>query len=264
MKDDKRGITLIALVITIVVLIILATVAINLSLGENGIFKRAKQAKEQYSNAQSHENDQVNELDNKINGLVNSNTKQKGLKKRYVIGDLVTLGEGINEERFYAIENSDESQSKVKLITEKCVETINYKQVDDANEVPWGSSYVYKTSSVKSHVDNYAINLQSRVGSILEDMEITTSVSSGTQCKARLLYEEEINVLYNNETVGQNILFGTTKKLNYWSGKEYGGTGRPYWVSGNNNCSILVSYDRVGDEYVRSLRPVIEVLKTNI
>lgn len=39
-----KGITLIALVITIIILIILAGVAINLSLGENGIIKRAQEA----------------------------------------------------------------------------------------------------------------------------------------------------------------------------------------------------------------------------
>lgn len=41
-----KGITLISLVITIVILIILASVAIYLSLGDNGLFNRAKQAKE--------------------------------------------------------------------------------------------------------------------------------------------------------------------------------------------------------------------------
>ena len=45
MKIENKGITLVALVITIVVLIILAGVAINLSLGENGIFNKAKEAK---------------------------------------------------------------------------------------------------------------------------------------------------------------------------------------------------------------------------
>ena len=44
MKNQK-GITLISLVITIVVLIILAGVAINMTLGENGIFKKAQEAK---------------------------------------------------------------------------------------------------------------------------------------------------------------------------------------------------------------------------
>ena len=39
-KINNKGITLIALVITIVVLIILAAVAINLSIGENGLFRK--------------------------------------------------------------------------------------------------------------------------------------------------------------------------------------------------------------------------------
>lgn len=44
---SAHGITLIALVITIVILIILAGVAINLTIGENGIFNKAEYAKEQ-------------------------------------------------------------------------------------------------------------------------------------------------------------------------------------------------------------------------
>ena len=46
-EKDTKGITLIALVITIIVLIILAGVVITLSLGNNGIFNRAKQAREE-------------------------------------------------------------------------------------------------------------------------------------------------------------------------------------------------------------------------
>ena len=41
-KRQVKGITLIALVVTIIVLLILATVAINLTIGNNGIFKRAQ------------------------------------------------------------------------------------------------------------------------------------------------------------------------------------------------------------------------------
>ena len=44
---NKRGITLIALVITIIVLIILAGISIKLLLGEGGIIERAKNAKEE-------------------------------------------------------------------------------------------------------------------------------------------------------------------------------------------------------------------------
>ena len=52
---NSRGITLIALVVTILVLIILAGVSINLVLGDNGIITKAKQAKEQYEMAQVKE-----------------------------------------------------------------------------------------------------------------------------------------------------------------------------------------------------------------
>ena len=46
--EKQKGITLIALVITIIILLILAGVVINLSIGEHGILKQAQQAGEQY------------------------------------------------------------------------------------------------------------------------------------------------------------------------------------------------------------------------
>ena len=53
--QENKAITLIALVITIIVLIILAGVAINLTLGQNGLFTRAKTAREEYSTAEAKE-----------------------------------------------------------------------------------------------------------------------------------------------------------------------------------------------------------------
>ena len=69
MKENK-AITLIALVITIVVLIILASVAINMTLGNNGLFTRAKTAKEQYQNAQDYEQTQIAKYSNEIDSYV--------------------------------------------------------------------------------------------------------------------------------------------------------------------------------------------------
>ena len=45
MKKQERGITLIALVVTIVVLLILAAVSISMLGGENGIITQAQNAK---------------------------------------------------------------------------------------------------------------------------------------------------------------------------------------------------------------------------
>ena len=53
--QENKAITLIALVITIIVLIILAGVAINLAFGQNGLFTRAKTAREEYSTAEAKE-----------------------------------------------------------------------------------------------------------------------------------------------------------------------------------------------------------------
>ena len=72
-KKDSLGITLIALVITIVVLIILAAVAINLSLGNNGIFNRAKTAKESYQNAEAQEQTEIAKVTNDINSFISNN-----------------------------------------------------------------------------------------------------------------------------------------------------------------------------------------------
>jgi len=64
--NRSRGITLIALVITIVVLIILAGVAISLSIGENGIFKKAEFATEEYANEQAREEAEIAQTVNAI------------------------------------------------------------------------------------------------------------------------------------------------------------------------------------------------------
>ena len=75
---STKGITLISLVVTIIILLILAGVSINLLLGENGIIKRAGQAKEEYENAQIAEQETLNELEKQLGdynkGLPN-NTK---------------------------------------------------------------------------------------------------------------------------------------------------------------------------------------------
>lgn len=77
---SRKGITLIALVITIVVLIILAGVLINISLGNNGIFNRAKTAKEQYQNAQDYEEGQIAKYSNEIDDYVSGNRSSTSRK----------------------------------------------------------------------------------------------------------------------------------------------------------------------------------------
>ena len=110
---EKKAITLIALVITIVVMLILAIVTINLTLGDNGIFKRAKLAKEQYQNAESQEQIDIakatNEIDSHVGNtrdenkyiFLNNNVKyileRIGKKYEITIADLIKNDEIFNE-----------------------------------------------------------------------------------------------------------------------------------------------------------------------
>ncbi len=61
---ENKGITLIALVITIIVLLILAAITLNLIIGERGIFKMAEEAGRNYTNAQNAELADLEKLEN--------------------------------------------------------------------------------------------------------------------------------------------------------------------------------------------------------
>ena len=52
---NQKGITLIALVVTIIVLIILAGIAVSMTVGDNGIFTKAKEAKRLQITAEAKE-----------------------------------------------------------------------------------------------------------------------------------------------------------------------------------------------------------------
>ena len=71
---NTRGITLIALVVTIVVLLILAGVSINALFGNSGIIEKAKDAQNRMNNAQESDLNALNDLDKWINNQVNGTT----------------------------------------------------------------------------------------------------------------------------------------------------------------------------------------------
>ena len=72
--SNQTGITLIALVVTIVVLLILAGVSLNAIFSENGIIKRAKDAQNRMNNAQESDLNALNDLDKWIDNQVNGTT----------------------------------------------------------------------------------------------------------------------------------------------------------------------------------------------
>ena len=73
-NKQEKGITLIALVVTIVVLLILAGVSISLVLNNNGVISKAKEARNQYAEAQTNDEKQLNEVSDWIKETVGDTT----------------------------------------------------------------------------------------------------------------------------------------------------------------------------------------------
>ena len=67
----ENGITLVALVITIVILIILATITINAAFGEEGLIARAEQAKNLTEQATRNEQEALNSLMDEYDDIIN-------------------------------------------------------------------------------------------------------------------------------------------------------------------------------------------------
>ena len=73
--EKNSGITLIALVVTIIVLLILASVSISVVLGDNGLIQMAKEAKNATNEAIKREEEELGELYNSVFGEKNEESK---------------------------------------------------------------------------------------------------------------------------------------------------------------------------------------------
>ena len=94
----EKGITLVALVITIIILLILAAVTINMLLGDNGLISKTKESVAKYKNAQELENSMLSqfetEMDNYLNGGNEKSITRKITTENVAshIGEYIDLG----------------------------------------------------------------------------------------------------------------------------------------------------------------------------
>ena len=102
-KNNQRGITLIALVVTIIVLIILAGVSINMLVGENGIIRQAQSAKEETKQSQQNEMADLQKLNDYIDVATGNKTY---ISQIDCWGDSLTAGAGGNGTTYPTVLNS--------------------------------------------------------------------------------------------------------------------------------------------------------------
>ncbi len=78
LKKGNEGITLVALVVTIVVLLILAGISLNLVLGQNGIISRAQEARDKTAQAKVNTEKAINTLTDEMEAYVKGNEGGSG------------------------------------------------------------------------------------------------------------------------------------------------------------------------------------------
>lgn len=88
---ENKGITLVALVVTVIVLIILAAVTINLVVGQNGIITRAQQGTENYKQAEQDEQDMLEGIDSYIDIYIGGFNNKKGVNSPKLGSEMVAV-----------------------------------------------------------------------------------------------------------------------------------------------------------------------------
>ena len=182
-KDKlNKGITLVALVITIIILLILATISIQ-SLTNTGLFKRAQEAKNATENAEAEQAEMLNEYENALNNY------SQGIKKQSV--EEITLNK-----KTMTLEIGKQ---------ETLIATIKPDNVSNKNII-W-----------KSNDENIATVTD---GTVIAVSEGTTTIIATSQEKSDIKAECIIKVertklyLYKNGDKCENITGGWIGKVN--------------------------------------------------
>ena len=275
---EVHGITLIALVITIIVLLIIAGVSITMISSQDGILGKATSAKETQEKATELEKVKLSVQASMINenGTVDVDTlnDELGLTGDSKITELPTKiiingtkyrisKDGTAEEvkplkpgdkveykgeYFYVIGFSTD-KTEVNLLAVKNVDTDYNKQSDSANTVPFDDdSNEYEGSTIQALVNSYVKN--------------TLGLSEN---KGRLLTWEEVEKFNESSNSDEYIFPSWITTKSFWLGTPYGDAdtaSTPLVVAllrGDSNNYITMNCD-MSDEF--GVRPVIEVLRS--
>lgn len=143
-QKSNKGITLIALIITVIVMLILAFTTMNLLIGENGILKKSSEGTEIYKNSAKDEATSLNEVEEQMGDLIN---KIEG-KPRLII-NLINYNQNQKIQADCAIEvyTDKACQNLLKTIT---IEKENYTQERcyETYDVPEQGTYYLVVKSV--------------------------------------------------------------------------------------------------------------------
>ena len=233
MKKQNKGITLIALVITVIVLLILAGAAVSIGLNEEDVFNRANKAKTEWNSKVAEENDALDRyksyLENDPNKIAITATQNGGMVQVSVnVPGNKSLEEATEEEKLQAILDAWKADGAPADLTTQAVkyelgiftyeeeierEIENYgitTSEEDTEETKlsniwekWKEDDYYSEEKMIEDIEDVRQELQSReadnentINSELERLEIS---SIGELATITVKYGEEPIEVYGNK-----------------------------------------------------------------
>jgi len=263
--QNQKGITLIALISTIIVMLILVGVSVTVAL-KGGLFNTAQNAKE----GTKAERDKELALDegkvevnvkgyNSIDEYVNGSSEEQKVtispkKETYTVGEEVTIG----DEHFFVIADDTE---KVSLLAKY---NLNQEGTAQLNATYSETACVFSTAGGFTSEEDLNNNSTVRSDSI---SAVYKAIQYGNKFEksgvtGRLMREDEAKTLKTNYS---GIIFGTNINaingfLYYWLGTA-GGSDSVRVVDGTDNSLTGDDFDYTG---WYGVRPVIEISKSAI
>ena len=211
--NNKRGITLVVLVITIVILLILAGISI-IGLTKAGVLKNAELAKEEYQKSVKKEENDLNKINEYIKGNRENNTKESELIQEVTFEVIETKGMSIkvqinvqeaneNDARGYFVYINDE----VVAVKDENIIKIEKLNIDTEYKIKCG--VIDKNGNIKESSENKVQTLEKEVlydgvdSSIFEPFRVDSASSYEAYGQKNGYYM--INALNSNGRAGINI-----------------------------------------------------------
>ncbi len=256
----EKGITLIALVVTIIVLIILVGVSINLVLGDKGIITIAKRAKENIELTQIEEEKELNELYLKLetakyiediesgNGgssIPDSTLTTKDLTAGvYIKYDTGVSSVGTNGVVTCRVLYDASSQYGLQIITDKNIADVTLGGSDWATgSVSYNNAITTLNNEAGKYLNKTYVTDARCVGSVPTNKNGTfTNKNSENAGPVQLQFTSSISGANNMKETDTNYETDQTqmKNLNIWT------TGELYWMasrrvwSDSSSCNFYV------------------------
>ena len=236
MKKNK-GITLISLVVTIIILIILAGVSISMLVGENGLITMAQKAKENTQIAEQEERESMQLLANELQGQLEGGEK---IQQNYV--NAPKLVQGMTPIKF--ADPTENTEGTIEETNSEDEQWYNYDEKKWANiKTEDGSMWVWIPRFA------YRINTSNQTFDIvflIEDTDKYYDANGNIQTAKR--YTSEVQEMHTTTDYTVHPAFTNESSVNYRNGgwdKEITGI----WVAkfeagyagGNNNAQIKAS-----------------------